>query len=38
MKIATKKGVPDIGIMEEKVTKLGRDLSDVRLKESMLKE
>ena len=38
MKIATTKGVPDIGMMEEKVTKMGRDLSDVRLRESMLKE
>lgn len=38
MKLATTKGVRDIGVMEGKVAKLGKYLFDVRLKESVLKK
>ena len=38
MKHTTSKGVYDIGVMEGKVVELGKDLSNVRLQESVLKE
>ena len=38
MQIAKTKNVEDVGIMEEKLTEMGRYLADVRLREAVLKE
>jgi len=38
MKIAKSKNVEDVGLMEEKVTKTGKELSDFRMRESIMKE
>lgn len=38
IKLATSKGVHEIGFMEEKIAELGKDLFDVGLRESFLKE
>ena len=38
MKLSTSKGVYDIGVMEGKVVELGKYLSNVRLRDSVLKE
>ena len=38
MKISKSKNVEDVGLMEEKVTKIGKELSDLRLRESIMRE
>ena len=38
MKIPIARSVEDVGIMEEKLTEMGRDLADIRLREEVLKE
>lgn len=38
MKIAKSKNVEDVGLMEEKVIEMGKELSDLRLRESIMME
>ena len=38
MQISKSRNVEDVGIMEEKLTEMGRDLADIRLREEMLRE
>lgn len=38
MKIAKSKNVEDVGLMEEKFVEMGKELSDLRMRESMMKE
>jgi len=37
MKISKSKGVEDVGHMEEKLKEMGRELSNIRDKEAMMK-
>lgn len=38
MKITKSKNVEDLGLMEEKVIEMGKYLSDLRMREFMMKE
>lgn len=38
MKISKSIDVEDVGLMEEKLSEMGKDLADVRLRESVLRE
>lgn len=38
MQIAKYINVEDVGLMEEKITEMGKDLSDLRLRESIMRE
>lgn len=38
MQIAKSNNVEDVGLMEEKVTEMGKELSDLRLRESIMRK